>query len=91
MCLGTQVKRLTDRICEMIQWVHKHAYDFGFLDKLTISAYLDQNSYFANSIDRNEPSHQDLPCLPFCFRVNAETPISGSGQIQSWKTPLQKL
>ena len=31
-----------------------------------------QNNFFANNVDpdetaHNEPSHQDLPCLPFCL------------------------
>ena len=37
----------------------------------------EQNSAFANSIDpdemaHNEPSHQDLHCLPFCFDFMTE-------------------
>ena len=27
----------------------------------------DQSNVFADSVDPNEPSHQDLHCLPFCF------------------------
>ena len=53
---------------------------------------------YANSADpdetaRNEPSHQDLHCLPFCFSVYTETPLfnEGPAQIQRWKRPLQEL
>ena len=53
---------------------------------------------FANSADpdetaHNEPSHQDLHCLPFCYRVLTETPVCNSGciQIWRWKSPLQEL
>ena len=38
---------------------------------------VDQNNFFANSIDPevNEPFHQDLHCLPFCFDCFTDTPI----------------
>ena len=52
----------------------------------------------ANSIDpdetaHNEPSHQDLHFLSFCFSFLTETHICTSAhvQIQGWKSPLQKL
>ena len=39
---------------------------------LTLSALQAETTLFANSVDpdemaHNEPSHQDLHCLPFCF------------------------
>ena len=53
---------------------------------------------FANSVDPdetalNEPSHQDLHCLPFCYYLLTETPICNNVcvQIQRWKSPFQKL
>ena len=41
-----------------------------------------------------EPSHQDLHCLPFCFldfRLKTPICITGQVQIQDWKSPLKKL
>ena len=40
----------------------------------------DRNNVFANSVDpdetaHNEPSHQDIRCLPFCIGFSTETPI----------------
>ena len=42
---------------------------------------------YVNSVDpdetaRNEPSHQDLHCLPFCLSVKTETPIFNNGTVQ---------
>ena len=57
----------------------------------------DENNIFANRIEpdetaHNEPSHQDLHCLPFCNNFLTETPIwkNGSDQIQRWKSLLRK-
>ena len=53
---------------------------------------------FANSADpdetvSNEPSHQDLHCLPFCLWFLTKTPIvkNGLDQIRRWKSPFNKL
>ena len=42
---------------------------------------------------RKEPSHLDLLCLPFCYRLLIETPICNNGcvKIFRWKSPCQKL
>ena len=52
---------------------------------------------FENSIDpdemvHNEPFHQDLHCLPFCYWFLTESPfcISEYVQIQGWESPLKK-
>ena len=42
------------------------------LTKVTLSTMYNSTDTYANSIDpdemaHNEPSHQDLHCLPFCF------------------------
>ena len=53
---------------------------------------------FANSVDtdetaRNEPSHQDLRCLPFNFHYFTCTHIciSEGVQIRRWNIPFQKF
>ena len=65
---------------------------------LTLSAQQASTDAYANSVDpdemaHNEPSHQDLHCLPFCFSVYIEMPIFNNGpvQIQSRKRPHQEL
>ena len=53
---------------------------------------------FIDSVDpdetaRNEPSHLDLHCLPFCSCFMADTPIRNNGCVQNHrrKSPLDKL
>ena len=53
---------------------------------------------YANSVDpdekaRNEPSHKDLQCLPFCSRFLTDMPIRKNDcvQIQKWKSPLRNI
>ena len=65
---------------------------------LTLSDRQTKTDTFANSLDPdetacNEPSHQGLQCLSFCFWFLTGIPICNSGhvQIQSWNRPLQKL
>ena len=67
-------------------------------DYLTLSALQAKTSTFANSVDpdemaRNEPSHQDLPCLSFCVDFCLTLPICYNGyvQIQRRKNSIQKL
>ena len=51
------------------------------------------NSADPDEMAHNKPSHQDLHCLPFCFRVLTETPIPNNGYVQilRWNSPHQKL
>ena len=65
---------------------------------LTLSTLQTKTDAFANSVDPdetacNEPSHQDLHCLPFCFLVFYLHPHlqQWTCPVQSWKRPLQKL
>ena len=48
---------------------------------------------FNGQLQNDEPSHQDLHCLPFCFEFSIDTPIciSGHVHIQGWKSPLKKF
>ena len=59
---------------------------------------VDLNNTHTNSVDpdemaHNEPSHQDLHCLPFWSNFLSDIPICSNGcvQIQWWESPLQKL
>ena len=66
-----------------------------------LSALQTKTNTCGNSVDpddtaRNEPSHQDLHCLPslfailLFFRLNPLF-VSVDVQIQEWKSPFQKL
>ena len=67
--------------------------------RLSPFSLAEQTYTCAHSVDpderaRNEPSHQDLHCLPFYFCIIlTETPICINGhiQIQGWDSSLQKL
>ena len=41
--------------------------DTKFIIWLTLSVLQTKKDTCANSVDPDEPSHQDLHCLPFCF------------------------
>ena len=65
---------------------------------LTLSSLQTNTDTFANSADpdetaHNEPSHQDLQCLPCSYRYLSQTPICNNGcvQTQRWKSQFQNL
>ena len=54
----------------------------SYLNDLTLLAVQTKTDNSANSVYQEEPSHQDLYCLPFCFQFLTETLISNNGHIQ---------
>ena len=82
----------------MVQCNRHHSWEMMNSDDHTCRPKQTYIIVFANSIDadetaRNEPSHQDLHCLPFSFWLLMGTFVhlcnSGHVQIQSKKRPFQ--
>ena len=78
LVLSSQGFNLFDMISIMIYWLSQEAFLQAdqlfpfFVQHLTVSLLLSKTGTCTNSADpdetaRNEPSHQDLHSLPFCF------------------------